>query len=138
MRAGLEITTCDLKRLLFGLVADAAFRCVGQPFQLVNLLGKNADDRRMLLLSRLQLLHARGKIFVCGQELTNPYEGPDDEEAGGHAAAGALIDAIHSKDAAAVYDAMKGMSAFMKPAGEDDMEMAPDSAEGALIPSGEG
>ena len=80
------------------------------------------------------LMGGKGGLPKGGDE----DEGPDDEEAGGHAAAGALIDAIHSKDAAAVYDAMKGMSAFMKPAGEDDMEMAPDSAEGALIPSGEG
>jgi hypothetical protein len=53
-----------------------------------------------------------------------------EDESEGHEMAGALIDAIHAKDPAAVYDAMKGLQSFMKPPGEDDEDMPPSSESG--------
>jgi len=59
----------------------------------------------------------------------------DDEPADddGTGAAQALIDAIHAKDAAGVRDAFSALNLTMKPPGEDDMEMAPDSESGAML-----
>ena len=57
----------------------------------------------------------------------------DDTKDLGNAAASAFIDAVHSKDPAAVLDAFKGLSALSQ--GDDDMNMSPDSASGGMIPS---
>lgn len=46
----------------------------------------------------------------------------------GTMAAQAFLDAVHAKDAAAVRDAFSALSLSMKPPGEDDMEMIPESA----------
>lgn len=55
---------------------------------------------------------------------------PADDE--GLGAAQALLDAIHAKDAGGVRDAFSALSLTMSPPGEDDMEMAPESASGGM------
>lgn len=70
-----------------------------------------------------------GMLGKLGEE--GPEEDAEEGDKEGHMAAQAFIDAVHSKDPAAVLDAFRGMSALAKP-GEDDNEMAPSSESGPM------
>lgn len=65
-----------------------------------------------------------------------PASSVEEDAAGeddGLGAAQALLDAIHAKDAAGVRDAFSALNLTMKPPGEDDMEMTPESTPAASL-----
>lgn len=81
-----------------------------------------------------------GAILGGGAGKKDDFVAPDDSpelDDDGTMAAQTLLDAIHAKDAAGVRDAFSALSLSMKPPGEDDMEMAPSSESGAMIPGEE-